>query len=361
MPETALSELSVYIARPVIKVDGQENTRVNELLLSMDLRERDGGLTSLALKVSNVVSVEFGDAELAFEDNSVLKLGTEITVDGGDESSPVPLFEGKLTAIEAVFSEDGAPELVVYAEDAFQQARMKRRTKKHENATIASLAQDLASQLGLMPQVSGLSDNIGLQVQLNESDLAFLRRLLARYDGDLQVKDGELHVAPRGGVRNGALELELHGQLRSARAMADLAHQVTKVTVTGWDTAQGQRVKGSSTGANSGPGSGRDGAALLSEALSARAEHIGDLAVMTNDEAQALADAAFDHAARQFVRVQGVAEGNPALRVGTHVTLKGLGPRFDNEYYVTSATHHYDGEHGYSTQFEAQCAFWLKQ
>lgn len=360
MPETALSELAVYIARPIIKIDGQENLRVNELLLSMDLHEREGGLTSLELKVSNVVSVPFGDAELAFEDDSVLKLGAEITVDGGDETSPVALFAGKITAIEAVFSEDGAPELVAFAEDVFQQARMKRRTKKHEDATIASLAQDLASRLGLTPQVSGLSDNIGLQVQLNESDLAFLRRLLARYDGDLQVKGTELHVAPRGDVRNGALELELHGQLRSARVMADLAHQVTKVTVTGWDSAQGQRVKANSTGANAGPGSGRDGAALLSETLGDREEQIGDLAVMTTDEAQALADAAFDHAARQFVRVQGSAEGNPALRVGTHVTLKGLGPRFDNEYYVTSATHRYDGEHGYSTQFEAQCAFWLK-
>lgn len=361
MSESALTELAVYIARPVIMADGQENTRVNELLLSMELREVDGGMSSLALTLSNVVSVPFGDAEAAFEDDSVLTLGTAITIAGGDEQASVPLFEGTITAIEAVFTEEGAPELVVYAEDAFQQARMKRRTKRHDDATIASLAQDLASQLGLTPQVSGFSQNIGVQVQLNESDLAFLRRLVARNDGDLRVKDGELHVSPRSDVENGALELQLHGQLRRARIMADLAHQLTKVTVTGWDATQGKRVSAKSSGANAGPGSGRDGAAVLRDALGERAEHVGDLQVTTTAEAQALADAAFDHAARQFVRVDATAEGNPALRVGTRVTLGGLGPRFDNEYYVTSTTHRYDGKHGYTTQFEAQCAYWLKQ
>ncbi len=361
MPETALTELAVYIARPTITVDGQENARVSDLLLAMEMREYEGGMSSLELTLSNVASVPFGDAEFAFEDDSVLKLGASISVSAGDEDASVPIFEGKITAIEAVFTEGSAPELIVFAEDVFQQARMKRRTKRHDDATLASLAQDLASELGLTPQVSGLSQNIGLQVQLNESDLAFLRRLLARYDGDLKVMGGELHVGPRGDVRNGALELELHGQLRSARVRADLAHQVTKVTVTGWDVAQGQRVSASSTGANTGPGSGKDGATLLRDAIGDRVEHIGALAVTTSDEATALADAAFDHAARQFVCVDATAEGNPALRVGTHVTLGGLGPRFDNEYYVTSATHRYDGERGYSTQFEAQCAFWLKQ
>lgn len=360
MPESTLTERAVYIARPAITIDGQANDRVNELLLSMEMREREGGMCSLELTLSNVVSVPFGDAESAFEDGSVLKLGARIAVSAGDESASTPIFTGKITAMEGVFTEDSAPELVVFAEDAFQQARMTRRTKRHDNATVASLATDLASKVGLTPQVTGLSANIGVQVQLNESDLAFLQRMLARHDGQMWVKGNDMHVAPRGDVREGAIELELPGQLRRARVMADLAHQVTALTVTGWDPAQGQRVKGRSTGANPGPGSGREGKSLLSEALGDREEHVGNLVATDNDEAQALADAAFDHAARQFVRVDAMAEGNPALRVGTHVTLAGLGPRFGNEYYVTSATHRYDNEQGYITCFEAQSAFWLK-
>jgi phage protein D len=57
------------------------------------------------------------------------------------------------------------------------------------------------------------------------------------------------------------------------------------------------------------------------------------------------------------VQVAGTAEGNAALRVGTHVTLRGLGPRFDNVYYVTRACHRWDVASAYETDFEAECAF----
>ncbi len=185
-----------------------------------------------------------------------------------------------------------------------------------------------------------------------------MRRLLLRYDADMQVVGNELHVSPRGEVRRGAIELALHSQLRCARVLADLAHQVSEVTVTGWDAAQGQRVSASSTGSQLGPGSGRTGVQLLRQAISERSEHLGHLAATTDAEAQALANAAFDCRARRFVCVQGTAEGNPAVRVGTHIALSGMGSRFDNTYYVVRACHRYDVIRGYEIDFEAECAFW---
>jgi phage protein D len=56
--------------------------------------------------------------------------------------------------------------------------------------------------------------------------------------------------------------------------------------------------------------------------------------------------------------VEGTAEGNPQIRVGTHVELTGLGDRFSNTYYVTRACHRYDLANGYETDFEAECAYW---
>jgi uncharacterized protein len=196
-------------------------------------------------------------------------------------------------------------------------------------------------------------------VQLNERDLAFLRRLLARYDGDLQVVGDELHVSPRDNVSRGTVRLELNGQLKRVRALADLSHQVTKVTVTGWDAAQGSRVNASSRGASSGPGSGSTGAQLLNQAIGDRFEHVGHVAVATTAEAQAVADAVFDRRARRFVSLEGTTEGNPSVRVGTHLELSGLGARFDNTYYVVSATHMFDLSTGYETHFEAESAYWL--
>lgn len=357
MAETPLTGMSLYSARPTVRIDSEEYPKVSELILAMEMIEREGGMSALELRVSNVASDPAGSADLAFEDNKILKLGAKIQIYCGDETAPQEVFQGLITALEAEFPEQSPPELVVLAEDVFQQARMTRRTKIHEEVSIADLAKSLASQLNLTPIVTGFTEKIGTQVQLNESDLAFFRRLLARYDGDLQVVGSELHVSPRADVQRGALELELHGQLRRAKVLADLAHQVTEITVSGWDPIKGQRVSGASKGANVGPGSGQSGAQLLTDTLGARSHHIGHLALTTLDEAKAVAAAAFDSRARHFLSLEATAEGNPALRVGTNVTLKGMGARFDNTYYVIRACHRYNLERGYETEFSAECAF----
>jgi phage protein D len=356
--ERELSAQEIYSARPTVRVDTQEYPKVTELLVSVEMTEQEGGMSSLELRVSNVASDPQGGADLAFEEDDILRLGATIAVYGGDETAPQEIFQGTITGLEAEFSADGPPELVVLAEDVFQQARMARRTATHENVSVADLAGTLAQRLGLTPVITGFTENIGTQVQLNESDLAFLRRILICNDGDMQVVGNELHVSPRSDVQRGTQTLELHSQLIRARATADLAYQATEVTVSGWDFLQGRRVTYSSGGVHFGPGNGRTGAQVLRDAIAERSHHIGHLAITTEEEARALADAACDRRARQFVCVEGTAQGNPALRVGTCVALSGMGPRFDNTYYVVRACHHWDMERGYETDFEAECAFW---
>jgi uncharacterized protein len=358
MPEAPLSELALYAARPTLRVNGAEDERVSGLLTAMDMVERESGLSTLELRFSNIAAGRTGGSDFAFEDEAALKLGDRIAIYGGDERGPMEIFSGFVTALEAEFSEEGSPVLTALAEDKLQDARMKRRTRTYDDQSIADIARSLARDLGLTPRINGFTGHVGVQVQLNESDLAFLRRLLARYDGDLQVVGDELHVSPRGEVQRGRLELALRSQLRRARVLADLAHQVSEVTVTGWNPVQGQRLTGrTSSGRDRGPGRGRAGADLLSQTLGPRSHQIGHLAVATSGEADAVALTAFDQRRRRFVTVDGTAEGNPALRVGTHVELRGLGPRFSNTYYVVACRHRFDLQQGYETDFTGECGF----
>jgi phage protein D len=357
MPESALSRFALYTARPVLRVNGEEKERVSGLLRTMEMVEHEDGLNTLELQFDNIATDRAGSADFAFEDEESFKLGDTIAVYCGDESAPIEIFRGAISGLEAQFPEEASPLLIALAEDALQKARLKRRTRTFDDQSIAAIARTIAGDLGLTPRIDGFSESIGVQVQLNECDLAFLRRLLARYDGDVQVVGEELHVSPRSQVRRGTVELALNSQLRSATVTADLAHQVNEVTVTGWDAARGQRIRGSSTGSQSGPGSGRSGSELLPEGLRRRSHHISHVAVEDEDEANALAAAAFDERQRRFVTVTAVAEGNPSIRVGTHVSLTGLGPRFSNTYYVTRCRHRFDLERGYETDFTAESAF----
>jgi uncharacterized protein involved in type VI secretion and phage assembly len=51
------------------------------------------------------------------------------------------------------------------------------------------------------------------------------------------------------------------------------------------------------------------------------------------------------------VEAEGLAPGNPALIAGVTVQLSGLGTRFSGKYFVTSTTHTYGHQEGYSTRF----------
>jgi len=354
MPQASVSQLPVYSARPTIRIDEQNLERSSGLLIGMVMQEQEGGLSALELRFSNIASDAEGGAGFAFEDESELHLGSRIAVFAGDQSAPQEIFRGIISGLEADFPESDPPELLVLAEDALQPARMARRSQNYQDMSIGDIAQAIAERLNLQAVVSGFTDTSADWVQLNESDLAFLRRILRRYDGDVQVVGDELHVSPRSEVRRGELELELFRQLHSVKFIADLSHQVSRVTVSGWDSLAGERIDVSSRGANAGPGEGRDGAQILSDALGERQEHIGHILVANEQEAQQLADSAFDQRARRFVCAHGKAEGNPALRVGAHVRLLGVSPRFENSYYVVSSSHRYDVKSGYQTYFKAE-------
>ncbi|MGZ8204108.1 MAG: phage late control D family protein [Burkholderiales bacterium] len=358
MAETPVSATAVYRARPTLRLAGQPDERASELLIAMRMEEQEGGMSALELRFSNWASLEGGGAEYAFGAGANLRLGAAIEVYAGDESEPREIFRGTVTALEAEYATGTPPELTVCAEDPLQRARMGRRSRIHDAKSPADVARDIAGELGLTPVIAGLSTPVGTWAQLNESDLAFLRRLVGRFDGDLQVVGRELHVSPRGAVRRGTLELELHGQLARARIAVDLADQVTQITARGWNAGDGRAVSGSAAAlAHGGPGTGRDGAALLRELLDERSEHIGHIAVENDDEARAVAEAAFDLRARRLVKLEGVAEGNPQLRVGTHCVVTGVDRRFENTYYVTRACHRFDVREGYRTEFSAECAY----
>lgn len=356
--ETLLSRSAIFSARPVLRIAGQADERASELLTAMVMDEVEGGLSALELRFTNWVADGAGHAEPAFGPGSPLRLGAELQVGSGDESAPVEIFRGRVSALEMVCEYGQPPELVVLAEDALVGALRARRSKVYADMAPADVVRAVAGELGLTPVLSGLSSPVGTWAQLDETDLAFLRRLLERFDADLAIVGTELQVAPVGEAARGSIELQLNSQLARVRITADLSQQVTAVTVAGWNAADGAAVNGQASSlTHGGPGSGRSGPQWADEAFGARSEHLRQPAVALASEATAVAQAAFDRRARGFVRAQGTAEGNPRLRVGASVALSGIGAPYDNTYRVVQASHRFCLRKGYRTEFSAECAY----
>jgi hypothetical protein len=358
MPATAerpVAQRAAYSARPTVLVDGQRNDQAIEMLRACVVREAEGGLSSLSLTLSNWGMAQ-GRIGFLFDAGGAIGLGTRLKLYFGETSAPRALFEGEVHAIEAQAAQGTPPEICFLAEDKLFAARLARRSALYADMRPADVVQQVASRLGLQADIGELGGDSGTWAQLNESDLAFLRRLLARFDADLQWSGEQLQVRRRAERERGTLNLSMYSQLRQLRIVADLAEQVTEVTAGGFDLATGSAYRARSSGAMAGPGSGRNGASLL-QPLQPRAEHLAPLACRNEAEARALADAAFDQRARRFVRAHGSTEGNAELRVGTTLRIDGVGRRFDNHYAVVEATHRYDLLSGYGTDFVAQSAY----
>ena len=109
MAEMLLSDLAYYTARPTLRIDGQDSELAAQCLQAMQMREHEGGLSSLELGFVNFATGSDGRPRLAFEDEQLIELGSEIKVYAGEAAAPTEIFRGRVSALEFAFDSEGAP------------------------------------------------------------------------------------------------------------------------------------------------------------------------------------------------------------------------------------------------------------
>lgn len=359
MPEDQIYDRVIVDTRPVIELDGEQYPQVPELLLSVEMREQVGGLSQCEILLENMTDHEGVGLDFAFEhaETNHFAPGTLLRLLTGDAASPTELFRGRISAVGLELREGGVPMLRVLAEDALMAWRMIRRNRSFAAGPLRDMLDRMARDNGLTAVITGLEDEVDDQQQLNETDLGFLRRLLERYDADAQIVGEELHISPRAQVERGTATLELGRQLRAIRVVADLAQQRAVTQVHGFDVLAATVESITARENQLGPGTGQTGTELVAQVFPHSRDRLTDTTFAERDEGQTLADAAHRRRARRFVVAEGEATGNAAIRVGTVLTLSGLGPRFSNDFYTVEACHRFDRTSGYVTDFTAECAF----
>lgn len=360
MSATATSGSTVpaayYASRPTIKIDGREVATLGEdVLISLLVEETRLGLSRCEMHLLNWGPKD-GDVTFQFFDRALLDFGKELGVVFGPHSTAAQIFTGVITAIEGHYPAQRAPEVTILAEDRLQDLRMTRRTRTFEDVSDADVFRRVAADHALTPQIDADGPTHRVLVQVNQSDLAFLRERAAAIDAELWIADGTLHVQTRGRRRGGDVELAWGSTLLEFTVLADLAHQRSTVKVSGWDVAAKQAidVEAGDSAISGELNGGQSGSALLASALDERHERIYGFMPRTTAEARAYAEAAYRERARRFLRGVGIADGNPAIRVGTRLKLSELGALFDGNYDVTVVRHSFDLQHGYRTTFEVE-------
>lgn len=347
---------ALYAARPAFALDGDDAPALRDALTALDVAETADGMARCEATFSNWAPSGDGSASTyAFFDRDVLDFGRALLVSGGAGAAGGTLFAGHVTGIEAHYLPDRAPEVTVLAEDRLQDLRMTRRTRSFEDATLEDVAGTVASDHGLRTDLDAEGPTFRVLAQVNQSDLAFLRDLARAADAEAWVEGDTLRVVGRARRDGGALALRFGDRLYEFSVLADLATQSTAVVASGWDVAAKEPVshEAGPEAVQSETAGLEGGAAVLDAAFGPRTDRLVHPRPGTQEQARALAEAAFRRQARRFVAGHGTAEGDARLRVGATVTLEGLGALFAGDYTVVEARHTFSAD-GFRTRFRVE-------
>ncbi len=352
---------SLFIdSHPVFEVDGEVKGDLGYDVLRIEIEEGTNGLKHLCARFLAIGSVEGGrHQEHVYVDGSVFDFGREIVVSIGPSDGARTVFRGFVSGIEACYEEAEAPEVVVYAEDRLMDLRMTRRSRTYEQMSDAEIAEQVAGEHGLAAEVDAEGPTYDVVQQWNMSDLAFLRDRARRVQAEVWFADDTLHFKSRGARRGPELTLVQGNDLVRLTVRADLAHQRTKVRVSGYD-AQDRTVIDEEATADVVAReieSGRTGPDVLESAFGDRVSHrVRDVPLVAG-EARAFAESEMLRRARAFVVAHGVTSGSPDLVVGSRVRLENVGlPFAGGGYYVTRVRHTFDRDQGHRTEFQAERA-----
>ncbi len=351
MATASATAKGIRTSRPAIFVGGTEDTSLSQGLLYLSVHEDVQGLYRCEARFGNW-GPKNSDNDFLYFDRKKLDFGKAIQV----KIEQDVIANGRISAMEANFPEGEPPDIAVLVEDRFQDLRMTRRTRTFDNATDSGVMTSIANDHGLQPNVNLNGPTYKVLVQVNQSDLAFLRERARAIEAELWMDDTKLYAEPRSARSATPIKLAYGGDLITFTAMADLAPQRTSVTVSGWDVAGKSALKyEASDSVISGELNGDDsGISILQSALGARKENLAHAVPLNSQEAQSVAEAFLKMSARRFVVGRGVAQGNAKLRVGCTVDLSALGPLFNGKYYVSEVHHTFESAAGYRTSFTAE-------
>jgi uncharacterized protein len=355
-----MTEALFFAASPVFTVDGEDQGELARDLVRLECRESLDGLKTLQARFV-AVGPRAGEREqgLLYQDGRLLDFGKAIKVAIGPLQGQRTIFEGVISALELSFEEGQEPEVCLFAEDRLMALRMTRRMRSYEAMSDADIAAAIAAAHGLSPEVDVDGPTYDRIQQFNMSDLAFLRERARLVQADVWTDGRRLFFQSRDRRQGPDLTLVRGNDIIAVSACADLAHQRTRVRVSGYDAARREAIDEEADEAAIGGEvtRGRSGVSILSGAFGDRVSYRVREVPLASGEAADWARAEMRRRARGFVQVNGVTSGHPDLVVGARVTLERLGPVFSGDgYYVTQVAHSYDLSSGHRTHFRAERA-----
>ncbi|MFD6437458.1 VgrG-related protein [Streptomyces venezuelae] len=271
-----------------------------------------------------------------------------------------PMLTGEVTALE-VDADAGGKQLVVRGYDPGHRLLRNRRVKGFPNMTASDIVRRVAAankvKLGKIESTPTVYE---LATQPNITDWDFLSRLAQENDTHLSFdEDGKLcfaKLAPASGAPSDSTPaaqspyvLEFRHNALHSRVAVTAAGQVATAGVRGWDMRAKRALSAQSPAVSS-----KD---IVADITPAQLSQPFGKAELTDTSWPYTTQAQVTHAARSladdvagsFAEVEVAVTGNPDLRPGRPVALKGAGFPFEGKYTATGVRHLFESGRPFTT------------
>jgi Rhs element Vgr protein len=346
MPETRTLPIPIEHREFTIKVNGQAVAREQQLL-AVSVTKIVNKITAARLVYLDGAAAK---SDFPLSNTDLFIPGKTVEILAGASKDPISLFKGIVIRQQLKVRDHTAPQLIIECRHPAIKLTIGRKNAyffdKADSETIGSLLE----KAGVKGEVSKTSVVHKQQVQYHSTDWDFLisraeanGKLVFTNSDRVTVKAPDFGGKPVCNLQFGATMLELDAEI-------DARLQYSAVKSLTWDAAAQGLVKKAATNPKlTAPGN------LSSDDLAAvigldyyQLQHIA----VSEEEAQAWADAQWLKS--QMSRVSGrvKCEGIATVKLGDIVTLSGVGDRYNGNVFVTGVRHDFDLVQGWKTNIQ---------
>lgn len=334
---------NIYRPHVTIKVGGTE--------ISQEVYDQlEHVLVDQHSHLPHMFTIRFYDPDLSLLDSGPLNLTKEVEILGGEHGKTMySLIKGEITALEPEFDEGQVARLVVRGYDKSHRLYRVTKSRTFLNKKDSDLAQEMAGSAGLSAQVDATSTVYDHIYQDNQTDLGFLMQRAWRIGYECFVRAGKLYFR-KPPTNDPTVTLKWGENLLYFAPRMTLAEQVDEATVRGWDISKKEAIVGQKSSGTLHPAIGEvKNGQQWAATFGAGKLVVVDQPVVSQAEANIMAQARLDERSGAFVVAEGRAPRCPQLTAGEKVKLENLGQRLSGNYLVTQVRHIYtqDGWEAY--------------
>ncbi len=345
--ENALDN-TLLLANCAVKINGT-NVSVDfaEDLISVEVVQ--------SLYLPNMFTIRLFSRELKWFDSTAFKIGDTVEIAmGQSNNATATVFKGELTTLELDAAPLGIPSVTVRGYDKSHRLHRNRRSRTFLQVSDSDLVSQIGGEAGLAVEATDTGEVFPFVAQNNETDFEFLQRRAQRIGWELFCDPKTEKLTLRKHQNGSKVAVITWGEdLLRFTSRITSHHQTAEVIVRGWDAVTKAEIVGTASTpvAYAAIGLGKTGNQLASNFGTSKVYTVYRL-VNTQSEAQNIAQSILNDLNGRSVQVEAGCFGNPVIKAGEMVELKGLGTRTSGNYYVSECTHRYSAE-GYIVDFQA--------